>query len=231
MSEKTSTAEPIVLRKNGDLILEIDGKDEVIAHYDRKTGDLEYATTAISKAHQRGCAFAIGTINKGKAVSGLTIKTFGVKGVPRDDVSKAPAMPKKDPQLGDQTEELVKWYFRWSPKEAYIRYGVFMGPDGQPVRRKVKRKWQEFIDDRADGLYGLEDKNEGKGMQVGKGKFEKAAVATLNSFEILEDQLIARRATCMTFHPNECVVPFDSGDDADDQAARALEEAEVGGES
>jgi hypothetical protein len=217
--ETASTAEPIVLRKSGDLVLEVDGREEVIAHYDRKTSDLEYATLAMSKAHQRGCAFAIGTINKGKTVSGLQIKTFGVKGVPRDDVSKAPKMPKKDPLLGDQTDALVKWYFAWCPKEAYIRYGVYLNADGEPVRRNVRRRWVEFIDDRADGLYGLEDLNDGKGQQIGKGKFEKAAVAERKSYESLDNQIIARRATCMTFHPNEVVGGFDSSDDSDEQVA------------
>jgi len=231
MKEKLSTAEPIALRKNGDLVLEIDGKEEVIAHYDRRTGDLEYATTAFSKAHARGCAFAIGTINKGKTVSGLVIKTVGVKGEARDDLSKAPPMPKKDPHLGDQTDAVVKWYFAWSPKEAIRRYQVYLDADGNMVRRNVRRKWVEFIDDRADGLYGLEDKNEGKGIQIGKGKFEKSAVAEMKSFEFLDNQIIARRATCMTFHPNEVVGGFDASDDSDEQAAVALQEQEVEGDS
>jgi hypothetical protein len=228
--ENITTAEPIALRKNGDLVLQVDGKDEVIAHYDRKTSDLEYATEKISKLHARGCAFAIGTTNKGKSVSGLTIKTFGVKGKPRDDVSKAPPMPKKDPNLGDLTDALVKWYFAWKPQEAYVRYGVYMDADGQPVRRKVRRKWKEFIDDRADGLYGLEDRNDGKGIQIGKGKFEKSAVAELKSIEEFDDQIIARRPSCMTFHPNEVVGGFDASDDSDEQMVTAEPEEVEGGE-
>lgn len=217
-TQQLSTAEPIALRKNGDLVLKnADGHEEVIAHYDRKTADLEYATEALSKAHQRGCAFAIGTLNKGKAVSGLVIKTIGVKGQPRDDLTKAPPKPRADPNLGDQTEAVVKWYFAWSPKEAVRRYGVYMDAEGAMVRRNVRRKWVEFIDDRADGMYGLEDKNEGKGIQIGKGKFEKSAVAEMKSFEYLENQIIARRATCMTFHPNEVVGGFDASDDEENQ--------------
>ena len=72
MSEQLSNAQPIRLLKNGDLILidkDADTKT-VIAHFDRKTGDLEYQSKAISKMHARGIAFAIGTINAGKAVSG-----------------------------------------------------------------------------------------------------------------------------------------------------------------
>lgn len=225
-----STAEPIALRKNGDLVLEVDGKDEAIAHYDRNTGHLEYASAAISKAHARGCAFAVGTTNKGKNVSGLVIKTIGVKGEPRDDISKAPPKPRKDPNLGDHTPELVKWYFEYAPREAIRRYQVYLDAQGQMVRRNVRRKWVEFIDDRADGNYGLEDKNEGKGLQIGKGKFEKSAVAQMKSFEFLENQIIARRATCMTFHPNEVVGGFDASDDAEEQAAEALAEREVGGD-
>jgi hypothetical protein len=219
MSEQLSNAQPIRLLKNGDLILidkDADTKT-VIAHFDRKTGDLEYQSKAISKMHARGIAFAIGTINAGKAVSGLSIKTIGVKGETRDDLSKAPPKPKKDPQLGDQTPELVKWYFAWAPKEAIHRYQVFLDADGNMVKRKVKRKWTEFIDDRVDGGYQLEEQNDGKGIQTGKGKWEKSAVAQLRSLEVLDDQIIARRATCMTYHPNEVVGGFDASDDADEQ--------------
>jgi hypothetical protein len=232
MSETLSNALPIVLRKNGDVV-EIDkqaGTETKVAHFDRKTSDLVYETATIAKHLQRGIAFAIGTINNGKAQSGLVIRTMGVKGQPRDDLTKAPPKPKKNPMLGDQTDELVKWYFAWSPKEAYVRYGVYMDANGQPVRRKVRRKWKEFIDDRVDGLYGLEDENEGKGMQIGKGKWEHGAVAERTSYEVLDNQLIARRATCMTYHPNEVVGGFDASDDSDEQAAAALEEAEVGGD-
>jgi hypothetical protein len=229
MSEVLSGQHPIILKKNGDLILidkEADTKTK-IAFFNRKTGDLEYETADIGKAHARGCAFAVGTVNKGKTVSGLTIKTIGVKGEKRDDLSKAPPKPKKDPLLGDQTDELVRWYFAWSPVEAVRRYQVFLDAEGNMVRRKVRRKWVEFIDDRTDGLYGLEEQNDGKGQQLAKGKWEGGPVQQHRSLEVLDNQIIARRATCMTFHPNEVVGGFDASDDSDEQAAQALEESEV----
>jgi hypothetical protein len=229
MSEQLSNAHPIVLKKNGDLML-IDKASDTktkIAFYDRKTGDLEYESASFGKAHARGCAFAIGTINNGKAVSGLVIRTIGVKGEKRDDLSKAPPMPKKDPQLGDQTPELVKWYFAWAPIEAVRRYQVYMDPSGEMVRRRVRRKWVEFIDDRGDGGYQLAEQNGGKGQQIGKGKWEGGEVAEVRSMEVLENQIIARRATCMTYSPNECVTPFDAADDSEDQAAIAQEAAEA----
>ncbi len=207
-TQQLSTAEPISLHKNGDLVIQTDGKDEVIAHYDRRTGDLEYASEKISKAHARGCAFAIGTVNKGKSPSGLVIKTIGVKGQPRDDLSKAPPRPSLRGPLGDLEDAVVKWYFAWAPIEAQRRYRVFLDAAGQPVRRSVRRIWAEFIDDRADGLYGLEEKNEGKGLQIGKGKFEKSAVAIVKTPEFLDNQIIAMRPTCMTFTPNEVVGGF-----------------------
>jgi hypothetical protein len=219
MSEQLSSEKPIILKANGDLVL-IDKASDTktkIATYNRKTGDLEYETAAFGKAHARGCAFAIGTTNKGKTVSGLSIKTIGVKGEKRDDLSKAPPMPKKDPLLGDQTPELVKWYFAWSPIEAIRRYQVYLDANGEMVRRKVKRKWTEFIDDRIDGLYGIKDQNDGKGQQIAKGKWEGGDVAQVRSMEVLENQIIARRATCMTFHPNEVVGGFDASDDSDNQ--------------
>jgi hypothetical protein len=139
-------------------------------------------------------------------------------------------MPKKNPLRGDQTDELVKWYFAWSPREAIRRYQVYVDANGEMVRRKVRRKWTEFIDDRVDGLYQLEEQNEGKGQQIGKGKWEKGAVAQARSMEVLENQIIARRATCMTFHPNEVVGGFDASDDSEEQVAQE-EEAEVGGDA
>lgn len=227
-AQALTNAEPIKLLKNGDLVIETPDGKEKIAYYDRRTGDLEYMSEHVSKLHARGCAFAIGTINKGKTPSGLAIRTIGVKGQERDDLSKAPSKPKADPQLGDQTEAVVKWYFAWSPKEAIRRYGVFLDADGKMVRRKVRRKYKEFIDDRADGYYGLEDKNEGKGLQIGKGKFEKSAVAILSSNEEFDDQIIAQRATCMTFHPNEVVGGFDASDFEEEQEIQP--ESEEGGD-
>lgn len=222
-----TNAEPIKLLKSGDLVIETNDGREVIAHYDRRTADLEYASERISKMHARGCAFAIGTINKGKTPSGLVIKTIGVKGQPRDDLSKAPPRPKMNGPIGDQEESVVKWYFAWSPREAIRRYGVFVDSEGQMVRRNVRRKWVEFIDDRADGLYGLEDKNEGKGLQIGKGKFEKSAVAEMKSFEHLENQIIAQRATCITYHPNEVVGGFDASDYEEEQEIQPEPEVEA----
>ena len=230
MSEQLSNAHPIVLKKNGDLILvdkQADTKTK-IAYFNRATGDLEYETGNIAKAHARGCAFAIGTINNGKTISGLVIKTIGVKGEKRDDLSKAPTKPKKDPLLGDQTPDLVKWYFAWSPIEAIRRYQVYLDASGEMVRRKVRRKWTEFIDDRIEGLYQLAEANDGKGQQIAKGKWEGGEVAQVRSMEVLENQIIAKRATCMTYHPNEVVGGFDASDDSDEQALQAeVEEAEI----
>ena len=214
------TVAQIKFWKNGNLTQEIDGTKTVIATFDRKTSHLEFETQDYANRLIRQVTSAIGTVDKGTKPSGLSISTMGVKGMERDQPSgKVPPKPKRDPKYGDQTEDLVKWYFKYYPHEAYIRYGVFLDENGEPVRHKVKRRLTETIDDR-DGTYGLEDQNEGKGAQVGPKRWEKGPIGQVVTQEILEDQIIARRATCMTYAPVEVVGGFDSGDEEIDHGVR-----------
>ncbi len=212
MPEEIATNQ-VKFGKNGDLTQEIDGVKTVVAHYDRKTRHLEFETVEISTKLIRQITAAIGTINKGTQSSGLSIDTMGVKGQERDKPSvKVPAKPKRDPNFGDQTPALVKWYFQYYPREAYIRYGVFLDEQGEPILRKVKRRTTETIDDRG-GEHGLENQNEGKGAQVGPKRWEKGPIGQVVYQDILDDQIIARRATCMTFAPSEVVGGFEFADD------------------
>lgn len=226
MPTDTLSADPIKFLKNGDLCTEINGEKTVIAHYDRKTGDLEYASVAVSKEHARGIAFAVGTVNQGKSASGLVIKTMGIKGQPRDNPKNVPPRPKRDANLGDQTPAYQKWLLDFYPKQFAIQYQCFLDAEGNFIRRKVKRRFEEFIDDRPDGAYGLEEKNDGKGSQVGKGKWEKSAVAIVKAEEVLEGQIIARRGTPLTYTPNEVVGGFDATDDFDAEAPQGGEGGE-----
>lgn len=214
MSNETAT-DAVSFRKDGSLFQAIDGTPTKVAHFDRKTGHLEFETAEYSTKLIRKVTAAIGTVNKGTLPSGLVVSTMSVKGQERDKPSgKVPPKPKRDPKYGDQTPKLVEWYFRCYPKEAYLRYGVFLDDQGEPIRRKVKRKLTEIVDDRA-GDYGIEAQNEGKGAQVGPKKWENGPIQVSVSQETVDDQIIARRATHMTYTPSEVVGGFEYADEED----------------
>lgn len=203
----------VTFKKNGDLFQEVDGSPVKIAHYDKAKQDLELESQEIASNMKlvNKITAAIGTINKGTSASGLTIKTMGVKGETRDaPKGKVPVKPKRDLNFGDQTPAIVEWYFKHYPKEAIIRYGVFTDENGEMVRRDVKRRVSELIDDR-DGDHGFAD----EARLVGPKKWEKGPVGVVVTQEILQDQIIARRATHMTFAPQEVIGGFDSSDDND----------------
>lgn len=217
MSEDTTRVDtnPVTFRKNGEITQEIDGVKTVVARYDRKARHLEFENAEYSTKLVRQITAAIGTVNKGTQSSGLTIDTMGIKGQERDKPQgKVPVKPKRDPNFGDQTPALVSWYFKYYPHEAYIRYGVFLDDDGEPIRRTVKRKITETVDDR-DGVQGLENQNEGKGAQVGPKRWERGPIGQIVTQETVEDQIIARRATHMTYAPSEVVGGFEFAEDED----------------
>ena len=217
----------VSFKKNGDLYKVVKGEPDVlIGHYDRKTGHLEFETVQDSVKLIRQVTAAIGSKEKGTLTSGLVINTMSVKGRERDKpTGKVPPKPKRNPNLGDQTPALVEWYFKYYPQEAYIRYGVYLEDDGTPVRRTVRRKITELVDDR-EGNIGIMDQNEGKGTRVGKNKWENGPVTQTNEIQQLDDQIIARRATHMTFSPNEVVGGFDSGDGEESGEGQEREEVE-----
>lgn len=225
MSEEIAT-EPVKFLKNGDLTQDIDGSKVVVAHYDRKTRHLEFATLEFSQKLIRQVAAAIGTVNKGTQSSGLTIETMGVRGQERDKpTGKVPPRPRRG-VLGDQTPAVVEWYFKWYPQEAYIRYGVFLDENGEPVRKRVKRLTKEIVDDR-EGAIGLADRNEGRGTQTGPKTFEGGPIQQIAELEFKDDQIIARRSTHMTYSPNEVVGGFDTGEENDSGTPTGCEEDEA----
>jgi hypothetical protein len=210
------SAAPITLSESGQLFQNTDGEKVLVATYDAKTGHLEYESLEVSKTLKRGIAFAIGTINKGKSASGLSIKTMSVKGQERDVPSgNIPPRPKKDRMLGDNTPAIVEYDFRYFPRQAYINYEVFLDSSGEPVRRNVRRLVTRLLDDRDDSQ-GFSQEN----RQTGKGRWEKGAVMEEKEFIFKDNQIIARRATHMTFTPNEVVGGFDASDDSDDHIAQ-----------
>lgn len=207
------------MKKNGELVQRIDGTEVIVATYDRNTGHLEFETKEYSiKLYNQVCA-KIGSINKGTSPSGLTIKSMGVKGEVRDLSKNAPPKPRFNPSLGDTDPPRVRWYFKYNPSEAFIRYQVYLDPNGQPIRKRVKRRNVELVDDRS-GEDGFSDET----RQIGKNRWEKGPIGERVSVEFLDDQIIARRATCMTFTPNEVVGGFDSGNEEEDPIMASNEE-------
>lgn len=220
---------PVTLLKNGDIVQEIEGANQIVAKFNRTTGHLEFASQHAANKLKGKILSAIGTINKGKDSSGLIVKTMALKGAPRDTPKNVPAKPRRHPMLGDTTPELVEWYFEYYPQEAYIRYGVFLDAKGNPIRKNVRRKLTETIDDRT-GEYGLEEQNEGKGQKVGKNKWEKSAIAITVTEENLKNQIIARRATCITFQPNEVIGGFSVGDEEEAHEGADEDQQQEGGD-
>lgn len=209
--------EPVTFKKDGTLSQKIDGTTTTIAHYDRKTRHLEFETAEYSVKLIRQVTAAIGTVNKGTQSSGLTIETMGVKGQERDKPQgKVPPRPKRDPQFGDQTKAVVEWYFKYYPREAYIRYGVFLDENGDPVRKRVKRRVTQVVDARSE--------NEPIRQQVGPKAWEEGPIGQVVTEDVIEDQIIARRSTHMTFAPGEVVGGFDTGDDSDDSGVSDRED-------
>lgn len=212
--------EPVSMNKAGDIVQKIDGAVIKVAHYDRKTKHLEFETTEHSVKLIRQVTSCIGTVNKGKESSGLVIETMGVKGQERDKPQgKVPPRPKRDPQFGDQTKAVVEWYFKYYPHEAYIRYGVFLDDNGDPVRKNVRRRMTQILDQRNETDWEV-----GMGLQVGPKTWEKGPISEVKEQEVLDDQIIARRATHMTFAPGEVIGGFDTGDDSDDSGVSDRED-------
>ena len=211
--ESTELTEAQVrLKKTGDLVQRIDGTEVVVAHYDRASGHLEFATKEASVKLYQQVTARIGTVNQGKEPSGLIIRSFGVKGEARSDVAHAPRRPKLGP-LGDASEDVVEWYLKYDMPQAIIRYGIFTDKDGNPIRRPVRRVLESTVDARDEA----EDDQLPWIKKGGKGTQEKTPVYREQEVVNKPDGIIARRATQLTFAPNEVVGGFSADDDFDDR--------------
>lgn len=224
MSETDTSTPKFSFKKNGDIVQNFEGTKTVVAHYDVATGHLEYATREASTKLVNIITQAVGTINKGTTPSGRVIKTVGVKGVKRDTPTNVPPKPRRNPQYGDNTPELVEWYFQYYPQEAYIRYGVYLDTNGNPIRKDVARAVKELIDDR-DGMDGYSEQS----RKVGHNKWEKGPIGERTTIIREKNAIIAKRGTHMTFIPNEVVGGFDLGDE-DEEPQFAVGEDDEGGE-
>lgn len=203
------------MKSNGDLIQRVDGTEILVAHYDRTSGHLEFTSKENSVKLYNQCVSKISTVSKGTQPSGLTIKTIGVKGAPapKKGLPKRPALG----PLGDAAEDIVSYYLENDPAQAIIRYGIYTDSKGQMIRRPVRRVVETINDDRA-----THEDADLPWIQTGPKTQEKGPVN--KTAEVIQEKsgIIARRATALTFTPQEVVGGFQPEEDYDETPAAAL---------
>ncbi len=207
MSTETETAQ-LKLRKTGDLTITEDGVQTLVGHYDQKTGHLEFATKEFSAKFYNQAVTCIGTESKGTQVSGKTIRSFGIKDGPPVKIDKAAPKRPRLGRLGDAAEDVVRWYLTYALGEAIIRYRIYTDANGDPIRRKIRRIVEHQVDNR-----NLDDADI-QPVQDGKASQTKAPVTRENEMIDFDGvpQIIAGRATALTFMPQEVVGGFTPDD-------------------
>lgn len=186
------------LLDDGNVIQNHKGRQVVLANFDVNDGFCEFENIMFDKKFREQVTRAI-TENVSGEKTNNVITGYGIKGRPRDKVKEnEPPMPKPTRLLGDKTPEIVDWRFKWRPQEAYVRYGVELDKDGNPI----------VVHGRRDELRYEEDPKTGGVKEI--------LVTTEKT-----DGYLARRATHRTFtaQPNEIVgkvaeVPSIQTDDA-----------------
>jgi hypothetical protein len=173
-------------KKNGDLVQRIDGGEIVVAHYDRATGHLEFATKKASVDLYQQVTARIGSTNKGTETSGLVIKTFGIKGEARS--APAGKRPKMGPE-GDGAPVFVHHMVTKEPPEAVIRYKIFTDANGEMVRKRVRR----VIETTADRRETTDDRL--PWIVTGAKTQEKSPVARDNKVVEVRNAIIGQRPT------------------------------------
>ncbi len=205
----------LTLRKNGDLTVTEDGQQVVVAHYEPKTGHLEFMTKEGSARYYNQAVTRIGTVAKGTQVSSMVVRSMGVKGdTPKKIDPKAPKKPKLG-RLGDAAEDYVAWMLKYDLPQAIIRYGIYVDENGDPIKKRVRRIVEHSVDNRNLEDAQIQPVREGPNTQ------SKGPVTREN--ELVdgdgEPQIIARRATALTFTPQEVVGGYQPEDDFEDNNA------------
>lgn len=196
MSEATDTTK-VSFRKNGDLSVTEDDKLVVIAHYDRKTGHLEYASKDYQTRYGSEITVRISTVAKGTQPSANVIRSFGIQGVERPDLKGAPKCPKKG-ELGDAGEDFVAWMLKWDMPQAIVRYGIYCDENGEPIKKKVRRVYENTFDNR-------QGKRRDAKMEPEIGQSLEKGPVFREQIEDVTEGYIAVRATALTFTPGEVI--------------------------
>ena len=213
-NETESDSTKVRMKASGDLVIRVDGKETVIAHYTKESGLLEFTTKQNSITYGQACAARIGSVSNGTEVSNNVIRNIRVKG---DPVSTPKTKRPKMGAEGDSAEDIVQWYLDNDMPQAIVRYGIYTDEKGEPVRKHVKRMVKNTVDNR-----NLLDEDI-QAVRDGAKSVTKSPVAI--EPEMIEDRkgIIARRATRLTFTPNEVVGGWQPDDDFEDAAVAGEE--------
>lgn len=212
MSESEREESKVKLRANGDLIITEDGTVIVVANYDKKTGTLEFATRGSSVKFYNQAVARITTVAGGTQPSQYAIRSITIKGEAGGVAKNAPKRPKLGP-LGDAAEDIVQWYLDNHPAEAIARYGIYTDEKGEFVRKTVRRRLVNIVDRRNEDTSELEAVKQGVNSQSkGPVNFEGEIVEVKNA-------IIARRATALTYSPNEVVGGYQPDEQEYEKAA------------
>lgn len=211
---ESATAPEVELLEDGRIVQNKKGKQTLLATYDSDTKNLEFESKEISDSTKLRPRIlqVVGTDGDGTKPSDRTIGTYSVKGMKRDVVTAGtPPRPKRTKALGDTEPDLVEWYFEHRPQEAYIRYGVKLDAKGKPVLATVRRKIISTVDNRDRDDKELEE------VRTGPKTAEKGPISREATIETLKNQMIATRATHMTFLKEEIVGYGEGGEDDDEE--------------
>jgi hypothetical protein len=190
-----STQKPqFELLDNGNVVQNRKGKPTLLALYDQDDGHLQFESTSIDEKYRTQIQRCILEDTEG-VLTGNKITSYGIKGRERDEIKKGePPRPKANKNLGDKTQVVVDWYFKWRKQEFYARYGVRLDSNGEPVVMHCRRKELRIEVDEATGMVG----------QV-EYIIEK------------EDGMIATRATHLTFTKLEVVGSDEAGEEEEQE--------------
>lgn len=135
--------------ESGDIVQNKKGKQTVVATFD--DGHLEFASEQFDKKYREQVQRCVEQDTEG-VVTGKRVESYGIKGRERDEISpKEPPRPNADRNLGDKTPAVVKWFFKWRPQEAYVRYRVELDSEGSPVIAHCRRSETRIGENPKDG--------------------------------------------------------------------------------
>lgn len=203
MSEADIESAKVKMRANGDMTIIEDGTTPtVIAHYNKKTEELQFESQAYSQKYYTQVISRIGTVANGTEVSSYHISKITIKGMESKLDKNAPPMPNPEeyPE-GDAAKPVVEWLLKYDMKQAIARYGIFLGPDGEPIKKPVRRTVVYTVDKRNLDDSQIQENRQGKTSTKGPVSLEGELIEH-------DSAIIARRATALTFAPNEVVGGF-----------------------
>ncbi len=216
------------LKRSGDLVQVDDGVETLLAHYDEKTGYLEYVSKGVADDKDL-CYRITSRITQTKGASGMSVSpsgkkilNFGIKGDARPDLKKLPPKPKLGP-LGDAAYGTAKWYLDNDLAQFKIRYRCILDADGNFVRKHARRTVVTMRDDR-----DREGADLGK-TQEGAKSFSTGPVSREGEVWENKSAIIAWRETHpgpngeepITFTPQEVVGGYQPDQELEDVAPQA----------